>query len=597
MNATQIEKPMISTNLNAALAYVKKGWYVFPCHSIQDGKCSCGFNCSSPGKHPRTLNGFKDATINEMQISAWWTQNPDANIGVVTGKISGISVLDIDKDKGGFQSIKDYDVPATLYSQTGGGGQHKIFRYDEKVPTNAGTLASGIDFRNDGGYILVPPSNHISGNQYVWCDEDSELAFAPTWMKTNGKYKPAAPLPDVITKGQRNNLFASLAGSMNCRHASKEGMKALLMVENKRCQPPMTEDEIEGIVASISRPEYKPAPIEILAEKDAPIELVNTDVPLLLNDFLAQDIPSVEYYVTGLMQKKGKSMVSANTNVGKSIFVQNLALSIATGDGLFLNQFECAKAKVLYIDLEMGKSALKDRFEKMAKDQVVENLYVLYQPSMNLLDEVEQKRLEKWIEDTQVNVVILDPLGNAWSGDEKDQVAVSQLTAYFNRLIDKYDIALLIVHHWRKATKEFKSGGQMMAGSYRWEAWLDHHITMEGTPQSTTIACQKSRNSARFEPFLAKLDSDALKFVWLASYEKKFSEETLTNIYEQMGGGKIAVKDIVKFAEDNKICSRNTITKVVDAATLFTVEKVGRIKFVSKKETLGEYLDDPEATL
>ncbi len=67
----------------AALAYAARGWSVFPVHSLRDGICTCGKpDCDSPGKHPRTKNGHKDASIDEQQIRAWWTQHPDANIGI-----------------------------------------------------------------------------------------------------------------------------------------------------------------------------------------------------------------------------------------------------------------------------------------------------------------------------------------------------------------------------------------------------------------------------------------------------------------------------------------------------------------------------------
>src|SRR5215469_11221378 len=69
--------------LAAALAYAARGWAVFP---LQPG-----------GKKPMAgSNGFKDATIDHAQIEAWWTKNPDANIGIATGAASGISVLDVD---------------------------------------------------------------------------------------------------------------------------------------------------------------------------------------------------------------------------------------------------------------------------------------------------------------------------------------------------------------------------------------------------------------------------------------------------------------------------------------------------------------------
>src|SRR5690349_1181902 len=83
-----------------ALFYADLGMAVFPCHSIRQGLCSCGKVCKKPGKHPRTPNGFKDATTDPEVIRQWWEKRPDANIGVRTGRESGIWVLDVDGQEG-----------------------------------------------------------------------------------------------------------------------------------------------------------------------------------------------------------------------------------------------------------------------------------------------------------------------------------------------------------------------------------------------------------------------------------------------------------------------------------------------------------------
>ncbi len=88
--------PAANPLLAAALAYALRGWAVFPLHSIIDGKCSCGKACGSHGKHPRTPNGLKDATVIEETISRWWQRWPGANIGLLTGARSGFWVLDVD---------------------------------------------------------------------------------------------------------------------------------------------------------------------------------------------------------------------------------------------------------------------------------------------------------------------------------------------------------------------------------------------------------------------------------------------------------------------------------------------------------------------
>ena len=80
-----------------ALAYAKCGLAIFPLHSIRAGRCTCGRDCGkNAGKHPRVKGGFKVATTDARQIEAWWRKWRDANIGIATGVVSGIIVIDID---------------------------------------------------------------------------------------------------------------------------------------------------------------------------------------------------------------------------------------------------------------------------------------------------------------------------------------------------------------------------------------------------------------------------------------------------------------------------------------------------------------------
>ena len=77
----------------AALDYAKSGFRVLPLYSIKNGKCTCGKNHPRPGKHPRTLRGWKDATTDLDTVRRWWEKWPNANIGMVTGELV---VLDVD---------------------------------------------------------------------------------------------------------------------------------------------------------------------------------------------------------------------------------------------------------------------------------------------------------------------------------------------------------------------------------------------------------------------------------------------------------------------------------------------------------------------
>jgi hypothetical protein len=177
----------------AALRYARRGWRVFPLHGIVNGKCTCGrAQCSSAGKHPLVRRGLHDATTDPEQIRAWWRWWRRANIGVATGAVSGIAVIDVDLPEA-FASIGrliEAQLPVTLTGLTGGGGLHLIYEcVDDTLGNSTGRLPGldgdlpGIDLRGNGGYIVAPPSVHRTGGTYEWLDANHSVAPAPEWLK------------------------------------------------------------------------------------------------------------------------------------------------------------------------------------------------------------------------------------------------------------------------------------------------------------------------------------------------------------------------------------------------------------------------------
>src|SRR5215207_9284920 len=85
--------------LEAALKYADRDFKVFPLYGIVDGRCECGTNCGSPGKHPRVAQGLHSATTDEQVVRAWWKRWPNSNVGIATGAVSGIYVIDVDNKR------------------------------------------------------------------------------------------------------------------------------------------------------------------------------------------------------------------------------------------------------------------------------------------------------------------------------------------------------------------------------------------------------------------------------------------------------------------------------------------------------------------
>jgi hypothetical protein len=169
-----------SSSKAAALAYaLRLGWAVFPCFEIgSDGRCACGAQGSercTPAKHPRTHDGFRGATRSVETITRWWSMWPNANVAIATGEISGIVVVDIDPRNGGRESLLQIHerfgrMDPSIVCLSGGGGAHAYFAHPGRHVPNRSNLAGfrGIDLKGDGGYVLAPPSSHVSGDRYAW---------------------------------------------------------------------------------------------------------------------------------------------------------------------------------------------------------------------------------------------------------------------------------------------------------------------------------------------------------------------------------------------------------------------------------------------
>ena len=187
----KVENPLLS----AALGYAGLGWPVFPVWWAANGRCACGkADCQNPGKHPigkLAPNGRNSATTAPKVIKGWWGEYPKARIGIPTGPESGLVVLDIDPRHGGDESKRKMErlgnFPITPMVFTGGNGEHIHLQHPgngQKIKSQAELGGfPGIDLKGDGGYIVAPPSNHISGGQYSWkTGPDTPLGKIPDWL-------------------------------------------------------------------------------------------------------------------------------------------------------------------------------------------------------------------------------------------------------------------------------------------------------------------------------------------------------------------------------------------------------------------------------
>lgn len=228
--------------LEAALVYQARGWSVIPLQ-VKD-------------KRPAltTWLEYQTTPASEAQIREWWQLMPDANVGLVTGQVSGIIVLDVDGDDGR-QSLGKFELPTTLTSSTGK-GNHYLFGYPGHETRNFARKLPGLDLRGDGGYIVAPPSIHPSGRRYEWATSlETPLADLPEWLsdlitqgkkqstsKHEAKVDPTSVLAGV-PEGQRDDTLFRYACRLRTQGMTRAEAEVLVLQAARNCSPVFPDDQ------------------------------------------------------------------------------------------------------------------------------------------------------------------------------------------------------------------------------------------------------------------------------------------------------------------------------------------------------------------
>ncbi len=264
--------------VQAALGYANQGFYVFPVHTMAQGRCTCDDPaCNSPAKHPLTPNGLLDATNDATVIRNWWIQAPQANVAIRTGPESRLWVLDLD----GTAGLKDLEtleiqhgpLPAAPTARTGGGGRHVYFAWpeDRNVQNRAKCHGMSIDVRGNGGYGVAPPSDHESDDRYAWELDIGEIDPPPApawllkWVTNEGSHGQALGSGKVLIvqdddlesapgapKGQRHDQLCRLVGHHLQRGDNIAAVEPLALAWAERCTPPLPGNETQRTVRSLA---------------------------------------------------------------------------------------------------------------------------------------------------------------------------------------------------------------------------------------------------------------------------------------------------------------------------------------------------------
>jgi len=218
------------------------------------------FPCAPRDKNPLLTDWPRRASSNANTISKWAEKYPACNWGLACGPESSVFVLDIDGERGEHSLrslVEQHGTWEKTLTASTARGTHFYFRYpDAEIRNSASKVGVGIDVRGRRGYTIIPPSTHPSGATYEWAGEP-QIAAAPDWLlkSITSAARPVIEPSDIgnLPKGQRNDGLARLAGALRRKGKSRAEIEGELLTANlRRCRPPLRDDEVRKIAASIA---------------------------------------------------------------------------------------------------------------------------------------------------------------------------------------------------------------------------------------------------------------------------------------------------------------------------------------------------------
>lgn len=447
-------------NLDAALSYGQRGYHILPLHAVDAVGCTCRkSSCDSPGKHPRTAHGVKDASTEDAVIRRWWTQWPEANIGIATGEQSGVLVLDVDPRNGGLESLQAAErefgsLPQTVMVETGGAGRHYYFSYNAGIRGRTG-FRPGLDLKTDGGYVVAPPSRHISGKLYRFAPEralgDIALAACPAWLlQTLPENERPGPDDALFTQGNRNSSLFKLGRDMARSNPGVERLTWFLSWCNKNfCHPPLDESEVLEIAANADK--YAKNSAAAQGKKDGGV-FSPRPLGALIKEVEEAGEMEPKWIWFGYIPEATFALLAGSPKTGKSTIAAQLVAAIAKQEA-FLGQ-ATTRVKVLWLALEERPQDLARRFKKLGVSEGVE---VHVGPLRSSRENME--KLRKYVEASGIKLVVVDTLAKFWNvRDENSAAEVDNAVLGILELTRSAKVAVVVLHHMRKSLGDYGEG-------------------------------------------------------------------------------------------------------------------------------------------
>ncbi len=528
--------------LKETLKYISLGFSVIPLGSIT--KDSSGTKVI---EYPNGWKRYQNTIATEEEIKTW----NYINLGIATGKISNLLVLDTDSYKENFdiELIKSFNLPITPTQQTASGGKQYFFKYPEKIilknATGIGRKDSGIDIRGDGGMVICPPSKTPYG-EYKWLISpvDEPLAEIPPKLlelltqQSSDELKPRKTLPELVGLKQgegRNNAMASFIGKLllsipQDRWDSEVWPMALEV--NNTYKPPMTKEEITGIYNSITKIESDRRNKEVNKTEKSPY------IPSVSHsELINQEFPPVRFTLEPFFEQGTMNMLSAPPNTWKSWLLFYFAGHIVNGTSA-LNKFPTLKANIMIVNEEDSARLIQDRLKLLSITDTSLNIFYRIAHGSKL-EENFVNSLIKEAKEKDIGVIMFDSLRSIHEAEENSSTEMQKVMDLLKK-IARENITVIFTHHHRKKSMfgGKNENSESSRGSSAVNAAVSGHISLEEVEREDgrvlIVYHLKSKVGEKEKPFEILIHNGDGKISFDYGGDHKPKEEALSAAKERI---------------------------------------------------------------